>query len=285
MIVAYIDGGARGNPGPAGYGVRIENSDGTLREELRGALGVVTNNVAEYHGLIAALAYSVEHGQRLVVLRSDSQLLVKQMQGHYRVKHPGLQRLYRQAQELVARLDRVRFEYVPRSQNAEADRLANLAMDEAMAIQAPAVPDDPRPDNHVQAPASASTSGLSVIAIGMDATEIPRIEQTWRRYGDRFVRRIFTDHESAYCMRRREPAQHLAARFAAKEAAMKALGTGHSQGVLWRDIEVVRTSGPPQLQFHGTAARRADAIGCRKALLTLTHSEALALAQVLLLGP
>ena len=283
MILAYIDGGARGNPGPAGYGVRIENSDGTLREELRGALGMATNNVAEYHGLIAALAYSVEHGHREVMLRSDSQLLVKQMQGEYRVKHPGLQALYRQAQELVSRLDRVSFEYVPRSQNVEADRLANVAMDEAMAVQAPAIRADPPRDT--PAHASVSTAGLSVIAIGLDATEIRRIERTWRRYGDRFVRRIFTDHERAYCVRRRDPAQHLAARFAAKEAAMKALGTGHSQGVLWRDIEVVRSSGPPQLWFHGTAALRAHAIGCRKALVTLTHSEALALAQVLLLGP
>ena len=283
MILAYIDGGARGNPGPAAYGVRIENSDGTLREELRGALGIATNNVAEYHGLIAALAYSVEHGHREVMLRSDSRLLVKQMQGEYRVRHPGLQPLYRQAQELVSRLDRVSFEYVPRSQNVEADRLANVAMDEAMAVQAPTVRADPPPDT--PAHVSVSTAGLSVIAIGLDATEIRRIEQTWRRYGDRFVRRIFTDHERAYCVRRRNPAQHLAARFAAKEAAMKALGTGHSQGVLWRDIEVVRSSGPPQLRFHGTAALRAHAMGCRKALVTLTHSEALALAQVLLLGP
>ena len=85
-------------------------------------------------------------------------------------------------------------------------------------------------------------------------------------------------------MERRHPAPHLAARFAAKEAAMKALGTGHAQGVAWRDIEVVRSEGPPQLRFHGTAARRAEALGCRTTLLTLTHAEALALAQVLLLG-
>ena len=282
MIVAYIDGGARGNPGPAGYGVRIENRDGTLRHELSGALGVATNNVAEYHGLLAALRYVVEHGYRQVVLRSDSELLVKQMQGQYRVMHPALQVLYRQAQELMSHVDRVTFEHVPRAQNAEADRLANLAMDQALAPRAPAEPDASRPDDPARVFEAAPA--LSVLAIGLDATEIARIEQAVRRYGDRFIRRIFTDHERAYCMKRRHPAPHLAARFAAKEAAMKALGTGHAKGVTWRDIEVLRSGGPPQLQFHGAAARRAEALGCRTTLLTLTHSEALALAQVLLLG-
>jgi len=81
------------------------------------------------------------------------------------------------------------------------------------------------------------------------------------------------------------PAIHFAGRFAAKEAAMKALGTGHSQNVLWRDVEVIRRGGPPQLQFHGGAARRFASIGAQSSLLTITHSESLALAQVLLLGP
>ncbi len=80
----------------------------------------------------------------------------------------------------------------------------------------------------------------NIIGIGMDATEIDRIEATIARYGDRFLHRIFTEGEIAYATRRRNPAPHFAGRFAAKEAAMKALGTGHSQGVLWRDIEVVR---------------------------------------------
>src|SRR3984893_18058551 len=96
----------------------------------------------------------------------------------------------------------------------------------------------------------------TIIGLGLDATEIDRIAATIERYGDRFLRRIFTDHEIAYCMRRRVPAIHFAGRFAAKEAGMKALGTGHARGVLWRDVEVVRHGGPPQLQFHGGAARR-----------------------------
>jgi holo-[acyl-carrier protein] synthase len=124
----------------------------------------------------------------------------------------------------------------------------------------------------------------NIIGLGLDATDIARIADTIRRYGDRFVHRIFTEGEMAYCTRRRIPAIHFAGRFAAKEAAMKALGTGHSQGVLWRDIEVVRRGGPPQLQLHGGAARRFAAIGGRSSLVTITHSETLALAQVLIAG-
>jgi holo-[acyl-carrier protein] synthase len=123
-----------------------------------------------------------------------------------------------------------------------------------------------------------------IIGAGLDATDIDRIADTIERYGDRFVRRIFTDGEIAYCTRRRVPAIHFAGRFAAKEAAMKALGTGRSRGVLWRDIEVVRHGGPPQLQFHGGAARRFDAMGGRSSLLTITHSDELALAHVMIFG-
>jgi holo-[acyl-carrier protein] synthase len=125
---------------------------------------------------------------------------------------------------------------------------------------------------------------VNIIGLGLDATDIGRIADTITRYGERFTHRIFTDGEVAYCVRRKEPAIHFAGRFAAKEAAMKALGTGHSQGVLWRDIEVIRHGGPPQLQLHGGAARRFAAMGGRSSLLTITHSDALALAQVLILG-
>jgi holo-[acyl-carrier protein] synthase len=124
----------------------------------------------------------------------------------------------------------------------------------------------------------------NIIGLGLDATDIPRVAATLERYGDRFMRRVFTDNEIAYCTRRRAPAVHFAGRFAAKEAAMKALGTGHSQNVLWRDVEVVRRGGPPRLEFHGGAARRFAAIGARSSLLTITHSETLALAEVLLLS-
>jgi holo-[acyl-carrier protein] synthase len=122
----------------------------------------------------------------------------------------------------------------------------------------------------------------NIIGLGLDATDIDRIAGTIDRYGDRFLQRIFTDGEIAYCTRRRVPSIHFAGRFAAKEAAMKALGTGHTQGVLWRDIEVIRHGGPPQLALHGGAARRFAAIGGHSSLLTITHSDDLALAEVLI---
>jgi ribonuclease HI len=130
-IVAYIDGGARGNPGPAGYGVRIQAPDGSLVEELHGALGIATNNVAEYNGLLAALRWAIDQGHRQIHIRSDSELLVRQMRGEYRVKHPGLQPLAARARLLMMELDRVTFEHVRREQNVEADRLSNVAMDES----------------------------------------------------------------------------------------------------------------------------------------------------------
>lgn len=125
---------------------------------------------------------------------------------------------------------------------------------------------------------------MTIIGLGFDATDIPRVADMLTRYGDRFLRRVFTEGEIAYCTRRRDPSPHLAGRFAAKEACMKALGTGHSRGVLWKDIEVVRAGGPPQLRLHGGAARRATQMNVQKSLLTITHSDALAMAQVLLLG-
>ena len=128
-------------------------------------------------------------------------------------------------------------------------------------------------------------SGVSaIIGLGIDATDIPRIAATITRYGDRFIQRIFTEGEIAYCMRRRHPEIHFAGRFAAKEAAMKALGTGHTQNVLWRGVEVVRRGGPPRLEFHGGAQRRFDSMGAASSLLTITHSDALAIAQVMLFG-
>lgn len=125
---------------------------------------------------------------------------------------------------------------------------------------------------------------MDILGIGFDATDIPRVADVFHRYGDRFLRRVFTEREIAYCTRRRDPVPHLAGRFAAKEAAMKALGTGHSRGVLWKDIEVIRVSGPPQLRLHGGAAAHASRMRVRSSLLTITHSETLAMAQVLLLG-
>src|SRR5437016_6754063 len=125
---------------------------------------------------------------------------------------------------------------------------------------------------------------MSILGLGFDATDIPRVREVFERYGDRFLHRVFTDGEIAYCTRHRDPVPSLAARFAAKEAAMKALGTGHSRGVLWKDIEVARApGGPPQLTFHRGAAARFAYLGANSSLLTITHSETLAIAQVMLL--
>ncbi|MQA31189.1 MAG: reverse transcriptase-like protein [Luteitalea sp.] len=130
-VVAYVDGGARGNPGPAGFGVRVEARDGTLIEEFGASIGVATNNIAEYRGLIAALTWARDHGCRDLLVRSDSLLLVQQMLGNYKVKSSGLQPLHAKARLLAGELDHVGFEHVRRESNVHADRLANAAMDSA----------------------------------------------------------------------------------------------------------------------------------------------------------
>ena len=143
MITAYIDGGARGNPGPAGYGVHIELPGGGI-EERHGGLGIATNNVAEYTGLLAALKWAIDNGHRTVRIKADSELLVKQMRGEYKVKHPGLQPLVARARVLVGQLDEVSFQHVRREQNKDADRLSNVGMDEAEeALRNPPAPPAP----------------------------------------------------------------------------------------------------------------------------------------------
>ena len=125
---------------------------------------------------------------------------------------------------------------------------------------------------------------MDIVGIGTDACEIDRIAASLEKYGDRFLKKIFTEGEIAFCQRKRDAAPSLAARFAAKEAASKALGTGMSRGVFWTDIEVVRgRGGPPSIVFHGGAAARAASMGVTSSLLTLTHARDLALAHVLLL--
>ena len=120
--------------------------------------------------------------------------------------------------------------------------------------------------------------------VGIDLVRVSRVEESLAQFGERFLRRVFTDGEIAYCLRRRNPAPHLAGRFAAKEAGMKAIGTGHAFGVLWRDLEVVRHGGPPQLQFHNAADQHFARLGATRALLTITHTDALALAHVILVN-
>jgi ribonuclease HI len=129
MVVANVDGGARGNPGSAGYGAIIRDSAGSVLAELYEGIGVNTNNVAEYRGLIAALEWALAHGHRRIHIKSDSELVVKQMLGKYRVKHDGLIPLHQKARRLADQIGHVTFEHVRREHNQDADRLSNLGMD------------------------------------------------------------------------------------------------------------------------------------------------------------
>jgi ribonuclease HI len=128
-LIAYSDGGARGNPGPAGYGVVIQDETGKKVAALSEYLGHQTNNVAEYQGLIASLEYAVGHGHKALKVISDSELLVRQIKGIYKVKNSTLQELHARAKDLIAQLDWFSIGHVLRGHNQEADNLANAAMD------------------------------------------------------------------------------------------------------------------------------------------------------------
>jgi len=131
-LVAHSDGGARGNPGPAGYGVVIKDESGRKVAALSEYLGHQTNNFAEYQGLIAALEYALEHGPKALKLISDSELLVRQIKGIYKVKNATLQDLHARAKDLIAKLEWFSIGHALRENNQEADRLANDAMDKGM---------------------------------------------------------------------------------------------------------------------------------------------------------
>jgi len=131
-LIAHSDGGARGNPGPAAYGVVIKDQSGRKIAALSEYLGHQTNNVAEYRGLIAALEYARDHGHKALQVVSDSELLVRQIKGFYKVKNRALRELHGRAKELIAQLDWFSIEHALREHNREADRLANAAMDRGM---------------------------------------------------------------------------------------------------------------------------------------------------------
>ncbi|MGV0748036.1 bifunctional RNase H/acid phosphatase [Mycolicibacter heraklionensis] len=149
-VVVEADGGSRGNPGPAGYGAVVWSADRTsLLAEVKEAIGVATNNVAEYRGLVAGLTEAARLGAAEVGVFMDSKLVVEQMAGRWKVKHPDLITLHRQARELAARFDHVRYSWIPREKNSHADRLANEAMDAAAGIGEP----EPQPVETAPAPA------------------------------------------------------------------------------------------------------------------------------------
>lgn len=134
MTVA-CDGASRGNPGPAGAGAQITGPDGSVLAEVAEGLGETTNNVAEYTAVIRGLERALELGATDVLLRSDSQLLINQLTGRYRVKTPHLQPLHRRVRELGARFDTIEYEHVRRERNTEADRLANLGVEKYLATR------------------------------------------------------------------------------------------------------------------------------------------------------
>jgi len=124
--------GARGNPGPAGFGALIQDAEGRVLAELSEFLGIQTNNFAEYSGLLATLDFALSQGYQRLRVISDSELMVKQVQGKYKVKSPGLRPLYEQAKQKIARLEGFEIVHALRHKNKDADRLANDAMDRGM---------------------------------------------------------------------------------------------------------------------------------------------------------
>ena len=137
-LIAHCDGGSRGNPGPSGYGAVIEDSKGRVLAELSEFVGIQTNNFAEYSGLLGVLRWAIEHGAKRLRVISDSELMVKQMQGKYAVKSPILRPLFEEARKLSRRLDSFEMRHTLRGGNKEADRLANEAMDKGMGRNRPA---------------------------------------------------------------------------------------------------------------------------------------------------
>ncbi|RZU41467.1 ribonuclease HI family protein [Edaphobacter modestus] len=142
-VTAHCDGGARGNPGPAGYGAVLTGPAGEPLAELSEFLGVRTNNYAEYSGMLAVLEYALAHGHRRLRVVSDSELMVKQIQGKYRVNSPDLKPLWQEAKNRIARLDAFEISHALRHKNKDADRLANQAMDRGM--KRPQAPGQPAP--------------------------------------------------------------------------------------------------------------------------------------------
>ncbi len=127
--MAHIDGGARGNPGPAGYGVVVEDQNGRRVAGLSQYLGHRTNNYAEYSGLLAALQYALEHGPKALKVISDSELMVRQIKGVYKVRNAALLELYQKAEQMIRQLQWFEIGHVLRESNREADQLAKEAMD------------------------------------------------------------------------------------------------------------------------------------------------------------
>jgi probable phosphoglycerate mutase len=159
-VIAHCDGGARGNPGPAGYGALLQDETGVILAELSEFLGNRTNNYAEYSGLLGCLQWALDHGHRRLRVVSDSELMVKQIQGKYKVNSPDLRPLWEEARRRIGQLDRFEISHALRHKNKAADQLANDAMDRGTNRQrSPSEPLQPSPSpTRAAAPASPSSS-------------------------------------------------------------------------------------------------------------------------------
>lgn len=152
MITAHCDGGSRGNPGPAGYGAVIEDANGQILARLSEFLGMQTNNYAEYSGLLAVLKWALEHRHSRLKVVSDSELMVKQIKGQYKVASPALRPLWEEARGLARKLERFEIGHTLRGGNKEADKLANEAMDRGMGKKPKPLPASaplPKPERQV----------------------------------------------------------------------------------------------------------------------------------------
>jgi ribonuclease HI len=176
---ANIDGGSRGNPGPAAYGVYIRDPKGEPVARLKKFIGRMTNNVAEYYGLIAALDYAESQGIRALRIESDSELLVKQMKGLYKVRSAELAPLYERARKMASALDSFRIDHVYREQNREADALANQAMDE---VEGP----DAKPRSERGAKTAAASSKAPAPAAAPKPQALPALPSDVRKIRARF---------------------------------------------------------------------------------------------------
>jgi len=165
-LVAFSDGGSRGNPGPAGYGVVIQDQAKRKIASLSEYLGHQTNNFAEYQGLIAALEYAINNGHKALKVISDSELLVQQIKGIYKVKNPTLQDLHTRAKELISKLDWFAIEHVLRGHNQQADRLANAAMDKGMGRRTASVARAPSSDVGAGVPARVGEEMTGIVRDG-----------------------------------------------------------------------------------------------------------------------
>lgn len=187
-ILAHCDGGARGNPGPAGFGAVIADAQGHVLAELSEFLGVRTNNYAEYSGLLAVLAWALEHGRGHLRVVSDSELMVKQIQGRYKVNSPDLRPLWEEARRRIAKLEGFEISHALRHKNKKADALANLAMDKGMG-KGPGV--EGREPARIQVPGasggaparSAPSSGPRGLHHGTSASSSPAVLRGFTRGG------------------------------------------------------------------------------------------------------